>query len=347
MNKINTTPDESRPVANIAPGIYRIRLPLGDKKNLTVESVNVYLLKGTDGYLLIDTGWYQPAAFETLQNSLRMLNLSFKDIRTIMLTHSHPDHYGAAGKIRQEVTKLEVLCHRWEADLIESRYIKFSEPREDIGFLLEKHGVPEAELEPLGSASMPVLSVVNVTTPDHVLYGGEIIRTGVYDLEVIWTPGHSPGHICFYEPQNKLLFCGDHILPTITPNVGYHVLSGDNPLGNYLNSLNKLVHLEVACVHPGHEYSFQDLKSRIKAITVHHHRRQAEIRRLIARGFTNSYEIALHLTWSLNLPWNRFPPLHKRSAITETIAHLEYMRWEGKIKKIIDNNHVSYTGIDG
>jgi glyoxylase-like metal-dependent hydrolase (beta-lactamase superfamily II) len=175
-----------------------------------------------------------------------------------------------------------------------------------------------------------------------VLYGGEIISTGIYDLEVIWTPGHSPGHICLYEPQNQLLFCGDHVLPTITPNVGYHVLSGDNPLGDYYSALGKLASLEVKWVHPGHEYSFTDLKGRIRAIIEHHHFRENEILSLISRKFTNSYDIAVRLTWSLNRPWEQFSPLQKRAAITETIAHLEHMRWDGKIKRTIVNNRISY-----
>ena len=159
---------------------------------------------------------------------------------------------------------------------------------------------------------------------------------------MIWTPGHSPGHICLYEAENRLLFCGDHILPTITPNIGYHVFSGDNPLGDYFSALGKLANLQVTYVHPGHEYSFTDIKGRIKAILEHHQQREIEIQKLIDLQFSNSYEIARSLTWSLNLSWDQFPPLQKRAAITETIAHLEHMRWEGKVRRTIKNNHISY-----
>jgi glyoxylase-like metal-dependent hydrolase (beta-lactamase superfamily II) len=340
--RLNKDLDENQPIVKITKGIYRVRIPLSDGRGLKLEGMNSYLIEGSSGWLMIDTGWFQPAAYETWEASLQELNMDFTDIRTIVLTHSHPDHCGMAGKIRQRAPKIELICHRWEADLIESRYIKFSGPREDIAFLLEKHGVPEADLQPLGSASMPILKMVAITLPDHVLYGGEIISTGVFNLEVIWTPGHSPGHICLYEPQNQLLFCGDHILPNITPNVGYHVLSGDNPLGDYLSSLHKLAHLSVDRAHPGHENSFSDLRGRIKSILEHHIQREAEIKNLIDHQVSNSYEISRRLTWSLNLPWEQFDPLQKRFAITETIAHLEHMRWEGKICKTLKNNHIRY-----
>lgn len=343
MNTLESKdPFEKQTVTEIVKGIYHIRIPLSNSRSLNLDGLNSYLIEGTYGWLLIDTGWYQPDAFQALEASFKQLKLDFKDIRTIILTHSHPDHYGMAGKIRQLAPKVELLCHRWEADLIESRYIKFSEPREDVAFLLEKHGVPEADLQPLGAASLPILDMVTITVPNRVLYGGEIISTGIFDLEVIWTPGHSPGHICLYEPGNQLLFCGDHVLPNITPNVGYHVLSGDNPLGDYLGSLHKLTHLQVACAYPGHEHSFSDLQGRINAILQHHSQREVEIQNLIARQFSNSYEISRRLTWSHNSPWEQFDPLQKRLAITETIAHLEHMRWEGKVSKTYQDNRISY-----
>jgi glyoxylase-like metal-dependent hydrolase (beta-lactamase superfamily II) len=326
----------------IAKGIYQIKIPLDSGHAFSLGYVNSYLIEGQAGWLMIDTGWNAPESFKALEKSLADLKIGFQDIRTIVLTHSHPDHFGMAGRIRQLSPKISLWCHRWEADLIESRYIKFSEPREDVAFLLGKHGVPQSELEPLGSASMPILQMVTIALPDHVLYGGEEISTGIYDLEVIWTPGHSPGHICLYEAQNQLLFCGDHILPTITPNVGYHVLSGDNPLGDYLASLGKLAHLPVTIVHPGHEDSFADLKSRIKTIIEHHIQRELEVQNLIKLGLSNSYEISRRLTWSLKLPWEQFPALQKRAAITETIAHLEHMRWEGKVKRTMKNKRIFY-----
>jgi glyoxylase-like metal-dependent hydrolase (beta-lactamase superfamily II) len=292
---------------------------------------------------MIDTGWYTAEAFSSLQTGLRDLGLTLTDISTMVVTHVHPDHFGLAGKIKQVSPRTQLLTHRWESDLIESRYVKFSELRDKMSALLEYHGVPPLDLSALEDASMPALQFVTVTFPDRVLYGGEIVSTGIYDLEVIWTPGHSPGHICLYEPQNQLLFSGDHILPVITPNISYHVQSGDNPLGDYIYALHKLENLPVAKILPAHEDIFSDLRNRIEHIIVHHDRRKAEIQQVVANEPHNAWEISPQITWDTPTPWDQLPPLHKRSAVAEVIAHLECMRREGRVWRIVEGNHASYV----
>jgi glyoxylase-like metal-dependent hydrolase (beta-lactamase superfamily II) len=330
-------------IQKIAEGIYRIQIPLLDDTESLLSFVNIYLIAGTCGWLLIDTGWYSPKTQAVMETALKSLKLSFADIATIVVTHSHPDHFGMAGRIKHLSPKTEMLMHPWESGLMESRYLKFSEPQEKMSILLKSHGVPPSLLSALESAFMPALEFVTLVLPDHILYSGEIIHTGIYNLEVICTPGHSPGHICLYEPENQFLFSGDHVLPSISPNISYHILSGDNPLGDYFYALGKLLNLAVAQVHPGHEYSFADLKGRVNAIMQHHLERQKEIERIIGGGTCNSYQIAARLSWDIpNFSWEQLPPMQKRLAVTETIAHVEHMRWEGKLKKTVSDNHVLY-----
>ena len=233
--------------------------------------------------------------------------------------------------------------HRWEADLLESRYITFKEPRARMHTLLVNYGVPSKIADALGTALMPALDFVSIELPDRVVYGGEMISTAFFDLEVIWTPGHSPGHICLYEARNQLLFSGDHVLPSISPNISYHILSGDNPLGDYISALQKLVNIPVTQVHPGHEFSFTDLQGRVKEILDHHKERENEIVEIIDSGKHTCYEIASKLRWGMQgLSWEQFPSLHKRFAITETIAHVEHLRWNGKIRKAFENDCFVY-----
>jgi len=324
----------------IAQGIHLLKVPIPDNP---LENLNCYIIEGKNGWLMVDTGWFTDEAFSALGYGLSELELKFTDIATIIVTHIHPDHFGLAGKIKQVSPKTELLMHRFEFDMIDSRYIKFSNLQDAMTVILGHHGVPASGLPAMGSASMPALKYVMVTFPDRTLYGGETISTGIYDLEVIWTPGHAMGHICLYEPKNRLLFSGDHILPTITSNISYHVQSGDNPLGDYIGALHKLEHISVSRVLPAHEDVFTDLRSRINELIIHHDERKDEIRQAIADKPLNAYEISSYISWNTEgSTWEQLPPLHKRAAVTETIAHLECMRWEGGVKRITEGDSILY-----
>ena len=243
--------------------------------------------------------------------------------------------------------KTQIMLHRLEFDLIEARYINYLETEKKQEEQLAIHGVPSVEQELLASASMNALNVVTVVKPDRILSGTEIIHTGVYDLQAILTPGHSPGHLCFYEPVNGFLFCGDHILPTITPNISSHTLSGPNPLGSYISSFDRLAALQVNEVHPGHEYSFPDLKARIKELLEHHRARGNEILDILKRHPSSAYEVASHLTWNVrNLTFAQFSPWFKRMATTEVVAHLEYLESQRRIYEEIKDGHVFYSIFD-
>jgi len=324
----------------ICKGIHQLKVPIPDNP---LEYLNAYLIEGREGFLMIDTGWYTPEAFSALKKGVKGLGIVFTDIADIVVTHVHPDHYGLVGRIKQASPQTRLSMHRWEASLIEPRYIEFSELSKKTATMLQRHGLPQSQLDGPGAASMSALKHLTLTLPDSIFHGGEIITTGIFDLEIIWTPGHAPGHICLYESENQLLFSGDHVLPVITPNVSYHIQSGDNPLGDYLSALHKLKNLPVKKVLPAHEEIFTDLPTRMEEIAAHHQRREAEIRQTIAEEPHSAYEISSQITWEVpDLTWEDFPPMLRRSAIQETIAHLEYMRWEGTVSRIIDETSVSY-----
>lgn len=324
----------------IAPGIFQLKMPI---PNNPLENLNCYLVEGKDGWLMIDTGWYTTETMDSLKNGLGELGIAIPDIAKIVITHIHPDHFGLAGRIKQLASEIVLITHRFESDLIESRYIKLSALRDEIEDMLKRHGVPFSKLSELKSSSMPALEYVRITFPDITLYGGEIISTGIYDLEVIWTPGHSIGHICIYEPENKLLFSGDHILPKITPSIAYHTQSGDDPLGDYLNSLHKIENLPAMKILPAHENIFSDLKVRIREIRDHHEKRNNEIREAISAGHVNAYDISSCITWNVkDSNWDNLPPLSKRLAVMETLAHLEYMRWRGEVEKISKKGRIFF-----
>ena len=316
----------------IVPGIRQIKVPL---QNTPLEFVNTYLIEGKEGWILVDTGWNVQESFDAFERQMKENNLHFSDINLIIITHIHPDHFGLAGRIKQ-LSGAEVALHRLEKSFIESRYLWTDLLLHEMGNWLSCNGVPDDDLPNLQRASMGVMNLVAAAVPERALFGGETISTGIFDLRVLWTPGHSQGHICLYEPEKKLLFAGDHILPVTTPNISLHVQSGDNPLGDYVESLKSLRDLDVELVLPAHEHPFANLRERIDQILLHHEERKAEILATLRSGEPKTaYAISSEITWvEGQVKWDDLAPLDKRVAVTETLAHLEALRIEGAVERV-------------
>jgi glyoxylase-like metal-dependent hydrolase (beta-lactamase superfamily II) len=151
-------------------------------------------------------------------------------------------------------------------------------------------------------------------------------------LRTIWTPGHSPGHVCFFSETHKLLLSGDHVLPRITPNISVHSQQPSNPLGDYLESLLKVQNLGTEEVLPAHEYRFADLDSRLEALIAHHGERLNEIEQVIGEypGST-AWDITLKLHWSR--PWDQIESFMQRQANGETLAHCVLLELHDRIRR--------------
>jgi len=323
----------------VRPGIYRLEVPIPDNP---LGYLNAYLVAGDKGWLLIDTGWNAGEAFESLGRQLRDVGVAFEDISRIVVTHLHPDHYGLAGRIKR-VSPARLALHRLESRAIRSRYIEFPRLQEEMRRLLHRYGAPPLELPSLSQASQAVVGFVDVVFPEEELEGGEEIDTGRFRLKTLWTPGHAAGHICLYEPERKLLFSGDHILPVITPNISYHLQSGPDPLGEYLRSLEELKGLEVELVLPAHEQVFSGLARRIEEIKEHHEQRARAILEVIAREARNAYDISAQIPWDIpGVTWETMSALDRRIAMTETLAHLEYLRLRGGVETVERNGIILY-----
>ncbi len=319
-------------MSEIYPGIHWLKLPITvEQSNLT--HVNVYLIKGTKGYLLVDSGWNTDESFTTFHNYLLKHGLSFLDIKQILITHVHPDHYGMAGRIKQ-LSGAEIMMHHIEKDFIRPRYINMNELLALTDKALTANGASAKEMEVLRDASLGLENFVVPTLPDTTLHDGEIIKTGLFTFRVIWTPGHSSGHLCLYEPEKKIFLSGDHILPKITPNVGLHPQSIENPLGRYIESLQQIKKLDIKLMLPGHDQPFKNVKTRINEIIKHHNQRNLEILKTLELGAQTAYKIAQEISWGNNNTWKNLPPFHKRMAVFETLAHLEMMAAEERVDKV-------------
>jgi len=285
---------------------------------------------------LVDTGWDTPESFAALQRQVREAGLNLKALGRIIITHFHPDHYGLAGRLRQ-LSGAEIWLHQAEKQFIESRYLRPQVLVQQMGEFLSANGVPQGELDVLQRASLGMLRYVSPAMPDKMLSGGERLSMGQFEFELLWTPGHSPGHVCLYEPDKRILLCGDHLLPTITPHVGLHVQSRESPLDDYLDALDSISRLEIDIALPGHGPSFGRVKRRIEQIRHHHQERKAAILGQVKGEAKTAYQIALGLPWVLEsggVGFQSLSSLDKRLAMTETLAHLESLRRERRVERL-------------
>lgn len=319
------------PVEQVRPGLWSVPVPI---PNNPLRYVLVYLFELDNGVALVDAGWNTDDAWQALNSGLEEAGGSMGDVRAVVVTHIHPDHYGLAGRVR-EASGAWVGLHPADAALLQGRYVETDDLVARMGELLAISGVPADSRPNLAHASMEIRSLVSMAEPDVLLEDDRALDLPGWDLRTIWTPGHSPGHICLYSEQHRLLLSGDHVLPRITPNISFHSQQDANPLGDYLESLARMRVLVPDEVLPAHEYRFADLGSRLDQIERHHGERLRAIESVLAsRPGASAWDITLSLEWSR--PWDEIPSFMQRAANGETLAHLVLLEERGRVRREAD-----------
>jgi glyoxylase-like metal-dependent hydrolase (beta-lactamase superfamily II) len=326
-------------------GVHQIKSPCpGDESWYT----NVYVIEGGDGHILVDSGWDSQESLWALQEGIKAANLKLRDITKIVITHIHPDHYGLSSKIKQ-ICGAPVAIHRIDAGFISPRYKDFADLIRKTEDMLRQNGVPDNELPQLKEASLWMNKYVTPDAPEVKLEDGDTISNDSFEFEVLWTPGHSPGHICLYERERRFILTGDHVLYDTTPHVGINPQSGDNPLGNYISSLKKLERLKVNFILPGHGPMFNALGLRIEKILQHHEERKRAIMQALRDGLKTAYEVAQQIPWMANEGRSSFQDLEvwdKRMAVTETLAHLKLLIEEDRVGNVDMDSASLYVAKD-
>lgn len=316
----------------VLPQVMRIPLPLRDN---ALRAVNVYVLEGGDGITLVDTGWTGAAYWRELKGALRSVGQDVGSVRRVLVTHLHMDHVGQADRIRRE-SSAEFLLGKGERGGFEALVRCPGRILRNRLARLESAGAREL----LGELS-DIESKLDVDwdPPDRYVDGQDSIEAGSLHLEVIPTPGHTQGHVSFFGRGSALLFAGDHVLPHITPSIGFEPFPTGTGLADFLSSLARIRDLDVEFVLPAHGPVFGNLRERVDQLVEHHSARLEECLSAISRGGATAYEVAERIMWtSRSVPFRALNLFNKMLAILETLAHFELLE---------SRSRVASTDIDG
>jgi glyoxylase-like metal-dependent hydrolase (beta-lactamase superfamily II) len=328
-------PTPAPPIAETGvPGVDRVALPIGIHG---IESVNVYVLADGDRVTLVDCGVWRAEGGDdglpALERGLNAAGYALRDVSRIVVTHAHIDHYGLAGKL-MELTGAQLWMHAM-TDLDTEKYRHPDTAMARRRDMYADHGLTDPELASLASSLKTWLPYLySVVEASRRLRGGERFTVGGRDYEVVHTPGHSYGHVCLYAPQAGALFSGDHLLPGVTPPVTFERGFEPDPLRSYLASLETINARDPSRVLPGHGRPFGDCRRRIEAINRSKLRRLDGIRQIIRERPRTVAEIADALFVRAVLRYQR------NFAMSETLAHIAYLRWGGEVERRIRSDGV-------
>jgi glyoxylase-like metal-dependent hydrolase (beta-lactamase superfamily II) len=327
-------------VFEVVPGVYRIPLPL---PNDGLRAVNVYAIVGSDGPVLIDSGWAIADARELLSTALRELGAEVGDVQRFLVTHMHRDHYSQAINVRREFGT-RVTLGAEERHSLEIA----STPREPRrrSQIVRLHQLGATEIADRMAAAMSAGHArpdpADWELPTDWFTPNELVPANGRDLEVVETPGHTRGHVVFYDTPGGLLFAGDHVLPTITPSIGFEPALATDPLGAFLRSLAIVRERPDAMLLPAHGSVTGSVHARVDELVEHHRVRLDQMLNALGDGVDTAAQVAAIVTWTrrerrlVDLDvFNQF------LAVCETGAHLDLLALQGRVTKV-DRDGVSY-----
>jgi glyoxylase-like metal-dependent hydrolase (beta-lactamase superfamily II) len=324
----------------VADGVHRIPLPLPMDG---LKAVNVYAIETEHGLTLVDGGWAIEESRTLLEKSLRDLGFALSDITRFLVTHVHRDHYTQAAVIGREYGA-HVSLGLGDKPTLDLMHNADDVDEDPTAGVLRSAGAVEIAREWLkfSDGKRPDLSMWGY--PDTWLDGDHPVEVGTRTLDAVHTPGHTQGHFVFADRPAGLLFAGDHVLPTITPSIGFEPMPVAQPLRDFLGSLTKVRGLPDLRLLPAHGPVAPSSYARIDQLLAHHEARLDKCLDAIRKQPGTGCDVAGQL------PWTR----HEHSladldvfnaalASMETKAHLELLVARGQATREVTPDGVVFT----
>ena len=323
----------------IRPGVHRVPLPLpGDG----LRAVNVYLLEEDDGIVMIDGGWALPQSRAALETAMAALGHDLGEITRILVTHVHRDHYTNAVALRRLLGARIFLGAGERPGLEMLREIRTDVPVTSLD-VLRRGGAGDLADRIRAATDRETFDATDWEMPDGWL-GPGVLDLGRRSLRVVPTPGHTRGHVVYLDEAAGLLFAGDHVLPHITPSIGFELAAPGLPLADYLTSLRLMTTFADARLLPAHGPVVPSAHARVAELLAHHDERLAEALRVLGTQTLDGYAVARRLTWTRRrLPFAGLDDFNRMLAIAETVAHLDVLVARGRLTVTVDRGVNRYA----
>jgi glyoxylase-like metal-dependent hydrolase (beta-lactamase superfamily II) len=307
----------------VLPGIWRLRLPLSWT---AVPHVNAWALSAGDGIVLVDTGMHEEGALAELERALAQIGRRLEDVRLLVCTHAHSDHYGLAAPIVKRAG-----CELWMHPRHQHMTRSMEDPEHALAQRIEvarQSGVPLEALRQWAEERRrdPKPNIAEVIEPHRELLPGVEVETDHGSWTVHYTPGHAPSHVVLFEPQQRLLLSGDHVLGRVSVYFDYGWTP--DPVGEFLDGLDTVEALDARLCLPGHGRPFGDVPAHIEANRVEIHQRLDAIAAAVERdGEATAFDLVQRVLGPVEgwmMSW----------ALTIMLCFLTHLERAGRVERV-------------
>lgn len=306
-----------------------------------LKSINIYVIKTDEGNLIIDTGFNNEENRKNMDELIEKLDLDLENT-SLFLTHLHSDHVGLASYLYKKGIK-EIYLSEVDGNLLKD------------GVTLEgyqwQNAIKNAKIQGLMDENLDIndhpgyKNRPKETFPYKKINPGNKLKLGEFDFVFIDEAGHTPGMLGLYEKDKKVLFCGDHILGKITPNITWWGEKYGDSLKTYLENLEKIKDYDIKHLYSSHRFLIEDVNKRIDELKCHHKKRLEESLSIVKKYKNiSTRDVSKNLNWDIRAKdWNDFPDSQKWFAVGEAQAHLVYLENKGLIKGELKDGVIYYS----